>query len=88
MTHTKLKNWRLRMGFTQLQAARALGRSASQYKNWERGTAMATGRPCAIPDYAANRTKLLWRQRKEFIAHEDVFLYPGEDWKSRVCKEL
>jgi transcriptional regulator with XRE-family HTH domain len=84
----KLLQFRKKLGITQSHAARLLGFSLSQIQNYEWGHSRATGKPCPIPEQVTRKMEQLWRQRKEFIAHEDVFLYPGEDWESRVCKEL
>ncbi len=48
---TSFRRWRLQMGFTQDEAAEALGVSKSQIANWDAGKDRATGRP-SVPGRA------------------------------------
>lgn len=50
-TETSFRLWRRRMGYTQAEAAAALGVSASQIQNWDAGHDRGRGRP-SIPPYA------------------------------------
>ena len=48
---TEFRRWRDVMGFTQTQAAEALGVSASQVKNWDAGEVRGQGLP-SVPSLA------------------------------------
>lgn len=48
MTPTDLRHWQDHMGYTQPQAAEALGIGLSAYKDWLRGISRTTGKPVSI----------------------------------------
>lgn len=48
MTSADLIAWQAQMGFTQAQAAQALGVSLAAYKDWVRGVSRNSGRPVLI----------------------------------------
>jgi len=48
MTPTDLAAWRQHMGYTQREAAAALGVSAPAYQQWERGSRFDSGAPVEI----------------------------------------
>ena len=48
MTADDLRAWQAAMGFTQAQAAAALGVGVSAYKDWCNGKSRTTGKPVAI----------------------------------------
>lgn len=48
MTPADLAAWELHMGFTQRQAAEALGVSLPTYQQWRRGTRFSDGTPIDI----------------------------------------
>lgn len=50
-TETSFRRWRRQQGFTQDEAAEALGVSKSQVANWDAGRDRATGKP-SIPGMA------------------------------------
>lgn len=68
MTSTDLKNWQARMGFTQAQAAAALGISLSAYKDLLKGTSRNTGAPVSID----RRTELSCAALAAGITHLDL----------------
>lgn len=49
MTNQQLKDWRMRLGWTQLQAAEALGISVSMLGLYETGKRYEDDRPVEIP---------------------------------------
>jgi len=49
MTNEQFKAWRQKMGFTQQQAADALGVNNRSVVNYERGVRYDDGRPVIIP---------------------------------------
>lgn len=48
MTSEDLKVWQAQMGYTQAQAADALGVGVSAYKDWLSGVSRTTGKPISI----------------------------------------
>lgn len=48
MTPNELHAWQLQMGFTQKQAAEALGVSLATFKDWLNGTSRNSGNPVLI----------------------------------------
>jgi len=48
MTSDDLREWQARMGYTQAQAADALGVGLSAYKDWITGVSRTTGKPVSI----------------------------------------
>lgn len=48
MTPTDLASWRHRMGYTQREAAAALGVQLPAYQQWERGARFRDARPVVI----------------------------------------
>lgn len=48
MTNGEIKQWRLAMGYTQQQAAEALGMALNNYQALERGVSWKTNKPLAI----------------------------------------
>jgi len=53
MTPRDFKNWRKQMGFTQQQAAEALGLSKATIENYDKGVRREDGRPVIIPRVVA-----------------------------------
>jgi len=49
---TALKSWRARMGWTQTQAAEAMGVSKPTYQSWESGKRWSDGTPLPPPKTA------------------------------------
>ncbi|KAA6205649.1 MAG: XRE family transcriptional regulator [Candidatus Tokpelaia sp.] len=49
MDKEKFKLWRKKMGFSQIEAAKALGISRLSVQNYERGMRLEDGRPVRIP---------------------------------------
>jgi transcriptional regulator with XRE-family HTH domain len=56
----ELKDWRKRLGYTQIEAAEKMRVSRVTVQNWEGG---ATPIPAAIPSYCADLERL-WKQRR------------------------
>lgn len=48
MTSDDLRSWQSQMGYTQAQAADALGVGISAYKDWITGISRTTGKPVSI----------------------------------------
>lgn len=48
MTPTDLSAWRAKMGYTQRDAAAALGVQLTAYQQWERGARFRDARPVVI----------------------------------------
>jgi transcriptional regulator with XRE-family HTH domain len=49
MGQTAFKRWRTELGYTQAEAAGALGVSHSQVANWDAGMDRASGNPAVPP---------------------------------------
>jgi DNA-binding XRE family transcriptional regulator len=53
MTPEQFKSWRVEMGFTQDEAAEALGVSKATIGNYDKGIRREDGRPVVIPKTVA-----------------------------------
>jgi len=60
MTPDEFKAWRKEMGFTQKEAATALGITNWAIENYERGTRRDDGRPVVIPRAVALACKAIF----------------------------
>jgi transcriptional regulator with XRE-family HTH domain len=68
MTPNDFKAWRDVMGFTQAQAAEALGLSKPTIENYERGKRKEDGRPVIIPLTVALSCTALYHKLKPWGA--------------------